>query len=82
LRALVRDAVRGQLVSHGVSVEAAKARVEALTDAEIASLAKRFGVEPAGVFVEAVIIGLLVWALPYATDYGGTFMNDQEKKAW
>ena len=81
LRALDRDAVRAQLVSHGVSVEAAKARVEALTDAEIASLAKRFGVEPAGGFFEAVIIGFLVWAVLHATDYGGIFMNDEEKKA-
>lgn len=45
---LAREDVRAQLLSHGVSPEAASARIAALTDEEARQLASQFGDLPAG----------------------------------
>jgi hypothetical protein len=45
---LARDDVRQALQSHGVTGEAATARVQAMTDAEVAQLAGRMDQLPAG----------------------------------
>lgn len=45
---LAREDVRQQLMAHGVSPEAAEARIAALTDAEARQLADQFADLPAG----------------------------------
>lgn len=45
---LVREDVRGALAAQGVSAEAALARVQAMSDAEVAQLAGRVDQAPAG----------------------------------
>lgn len=62
LRELVgRSEVRGQLQNLGISPAAAQARVNALTDAEVASIAGRIERLPAGgLTFWAVGVGLLV----------------------
>ncbi|MBE0622402.1 MAG: PA2779 family protein [Burkholderiales bacterium] len=59
-----RSEVRDQLQSLGVSPAAAQARVDAMTDAEVASIAGRIDKLPAGgISIPAVIVGLLVFEL-------------------
>lgn len=73
--------VRAALVRHGVAPEVARARINALSADELSSLAARYEQLPAGGAVaEVLIIGFLVWAVLVATDYGGVFMGDDEKK--
>ncbi len=56
-----RSEVRKQLQSLGVSVAAAQARVNAMTDAEVASVAGRIDELPAGgISLWAVGVGLLI----------------------
>ena len=79
--ALDAASVQAALVRHGVDPELARERVNALSQDELNTLATRYGELPAGgMFVELVIIGFLVWAVLNATDYGGVFMSDDEKK--
>jgi hypothetical protein len=62
-----RSDVAGQLQSMGLSPQAAKDRVAALTDAEVAKLAGQIEALPAGADSTAaailiiVIIGVLIW---------------------
>ncbi len=62
-----RSDVAGQLQAMGLSPEAAKDRVAALTDAEVAKLAGQIEALPAGASNTAaailiiVIIGVLIW---------------------
>ena len=58
---LERDEVRKLLANHGVTVEQAQERVDALTDQQVSQLAAHFDDEPAGGFViEVVVIAALV----------------------
>ena len=64
---MTRSDVAGQLQSMGLSPQAAKDRVAALTDAEVAKLAGQIEALPAGASNTAaailiiVIIGVLIW---------------------
>jgi Family of unknown function (DUF6627) len=61
LRALLdREDVRAQLQVYGVGVDEAAARVEALTDREVALLAGRLDAVPAGGDGVAVLVGLML----------------------
>jgi hypothetical protein len=68
-RAKVRDfvdrsEVRSELQSLGIGAAAAQARVAAMTDAEVASIAGRIDKLPAGgISIAAVLVGLLVFEL-------------------
>jgi hypothetical protein len=60
--------VQNQLQAHGVSIEQAKARIAALTDAEAAQLAAQIdslpaGGDPLGALISAVLIVFLVLLL-------------------
>jgi hypothetical protein len=70
--ALDRDAVQQQLVAHGVDVESAKARVAALSDAELRQLDGRLAELPAGAgaleVVGIVFVVLLILELVGITD--------------
>ncbi len=70
--ALDRDAVQQQLVAYGVDVESAKARVGALTDAELRQLDGRLAELPAGAgaleVVGIVFVVLLILELVGITD--------------
>ena len=80
--ALNTTSIQAALQRHGVDPELARARVNALSDAELNALASRYEELPAGGAVaEAMIIGFLIWAVLNATDYGGIFMGDDENKA-
>jgi hypothetical protein len=65
--ALDREAVQQQLVAHGVDVEAAKARVAALSDAELRQLDGRLAELPAGAglleIIGVVFVVLLILEL-------------------
>ncbi|MEM7406983.1 MAG: PA2779 family protein [Pseudomonadota bacterium] len=79
--ALSRDDVQAQLVRHGVDPAAAEARIDALSDAEVATLATRYSELPAGsAAADILIVGFIIWALLVATDYGGVLFDDGEKK--
>ncbi len=58
--ALEREEVRRQLAEHGVTVEQAQERIDALTDQEVSQLAAHFGDRPAGGVIEFIIIAGLV----------------------
>jgi hypothetical protein len=58
--ALERSEVRNLLADHGVSVEQAKERIDALTDQEVSQLAADFEALPAGGVIEIIIIAALV----------------------
>ena len=63
---LSRSEVAGQLQSLGLTPQAAKDRVAALTDAEIAKLAGQIDSLPAGAnggVLILVLVGLLIWWL-------------------
>jgi hypothetical protein len=66
---LARDDVRQQLQAHGLSAEAALARVQAMSDAEVAQLADRVDQAPAG----AGVVGTLftVFLILLVTDILG-----------
>lgn len=67
--ALEREAVRAQLESYGVSVREVQARVDALSDTEVAELAQKIDALPAGgSIVGAVVLVFLVLLL---TDIAG-----------
>ena len=53
--ALDREAVQQQLVSYGVDVEAAKARIAALSDAELRQLDGRLATLPAGAGIVEIV---------------------------
>ncbi|MEK7436234.1 MAG: PA2779 family protein [Pseudomonadota bacterium] len=56
-----RGEVRDQLQGYGISRAAAQARVDAMTDAEVATLAGRIDRLPAGgLSVAAALVGLIV----------------------
>lgn len=57
---LAREDVRTQLIAHGVSPEAAQARIAALTDAEARQLADQFASLPAGGDALGIIILVLL----------------------
>ncbi len=62
--ALSRADVATQLQSHGVDIDAAKARVASMTDGEVNALAGQINALPAGAisgWAVAIIIGLLIW---------------------
>ncbi len=65
--ALEREAVQQQLVAHGVDIEAAKARVAALSDAELRQLDGRLAELPAGAglleIIGVVFVVLLILEL-------------------
>jgi hypothetical protein len=68
LGVLERVEVQNQLQAHGVSIEQAKARIAALTDAEAAQLAAQIdslpvGGDPLGALISAVLIVFLVLLL-------------------
>jgi hypothetical protein len=68
LGVLERVEVQNQLQAHGVSIEQAKARIAALTDAEAAHLAAQIdslpaGGDPLGALISAVLIVFLVLLL-------------------
>lgn len=57
---LDRADVRDQLASFGVAPNEAKARIAALSDAEVADIAGRIDAVPAGQDIVATLIGLLI----------------------
>jgi len=61
--ALARDDVRTQLVALGVEPAQVEARVAALTDAELRTLAERMGQMPAGGSSALAIIGIVFLVL-------------------
>jgi hypothetical protein len=68
LGVLERVEVQNQLQAHGVSVQQAKARIAALTDAEAAQLAAQIdslpaGGDPVGALITAALIVFLVLLL-------------------
>ena len=66
LSQLSRSEVAGQLQSLGLTPQAAKDRVAALTDAEVAKLAGQIDSLPAGAnggVLILVLVGLLIWWL-------------------
>jgi hypothetical protein len=65
-----RDDVRAQLAARGVSVDEARARVAALTDAEAADLAARIDALPAG-GVSVLGVALVVFLVLLVTDILG-----------
>jgi hypothetical protein len=68
--ALERDDVRAQLAAWGVSLDEARARVAALTDAEAADLAARIDALPAG-GVDVLGVALVVFLVLLITDILG-----------
>jgi hypothetical protein len=70
---LDRDDVRGVLERWDVSAEEAKARVDSLTDAELASIAGRIDAMPAGGSTVGAILGalLLIFVILLITDLLG-----------
>ena len=63
-----RDDVRQQLQAQGVSADDAVARVQAMSDAEVAQLADRVDRAPAGgdvvgVLAFGALIGMVIWHL-------------------
>jgi hypothetical protein len=70
---LDRADVRAALQSHGVNPEDAKARVAALSDAEVDSLAQKFDSLPAGAggFETVLWLGFLVFLILLITDILG-----------
>jgi len=70
--ALDRDAVQQQLVAYGVDVESAKARIAALSDAELRRLDGRLAELPAGAgaleVIGIVFVVLLILELVGVTD--------------
>lgn len=61
-----RSDVASQLQTFGLSADDAKARVAALTDAEVTKLAGQIGTVPAGADISwgwVIVIGLLIWWL-------------------
>lgn len=75
LRTLDRADVREQLAAYGVSADAVRARVAALTDAEAADLAARIDELPAGGIgiVGAVVLVFLVLLLTDILGYTKVF---------
>jgi hypothetical protein len=69
LALMERDDVRAQLATRGVSVDEARARVAALTDAEAADLAARIDALPAGGSILGV--ALVVFLVLLLTDILG-----------
>jgi hypothetical protein len=70
LELMQRDDVRAQLAARGVSVDEARARVAALTDAEAADLAARIDALPAG-GVGVLGVALVVFLVLLLTDILG-----------
>jgi hypothetical protein len=68
--ALEREDVRAQLSARGVSLEEARLRVAALTDAEAADLAARIDALPAGGF-DILGVALVVFLVLLLTDILG-----------
>ena len=78
---LSRTEVQSLLVEHGVSLEMARERVAALSDAEAAELAKQFDRAPAGgAFTGFLIIFFFGWAILHATDYLQIFSGDEKTR--
>ena len=67
---LERDDVRAQLTARGVSLDEARVRVAALTDAEAADLAARIDALPAG-GVDILGVALVVFLVLLITDILG-----------
>ena len=79
---LSRAEVQSLLVEHGVSLEMARERVAALSDAEAAELAKQFDRAPAGgAFTGFLIIFFFGWAILHATDYLQIFAGEEKPAA-
>lgn len=57
---LARDDVRAELLAQGVNADDALARVQAMSDAEVAQLAQRVDQAPAGAGVVGVLFTLFV----------------------
>jgi len=70
LGVLERVEVQNQLQAHGVSIEQAKARIAALTDAEAAELAGRLDELPAG-GIDVLAVVLVVFLVLLLTDILG-----------
>lgn len=65
---LARGDVQSQLQTMGISPQAAKDRVAAMTDEEVSRLAGQIHSQPAGAasaWAVAVLIGLIVWGVYY-----------------
>jgi hypothetical protein len=65
MRTISRADVAGQLQSLGVDPASAKARADAMTDAEVQSLASNINALPAGAdsgWGWAILIALVIWA--------------------
>jgi hypothetical protein len=58
--ALERAEVRTLLASHGVTLEQAQERIDALTDAEVRDLAAHFDDKAAGGVIEVILLAALV----------------------
>ena len=73
LRGLLdREDVRAQLQAYGVDAAQARARIDALTDAEVASLAERVGTLPAGAGAGGILgVALAVFVILLITDILG-----------
>ena len=79
---LDRDDVRAQLQAHGVSHDAALERVAAMSDAEVAELARQFDQLPAGgSFSGLLLIFFFGWAILHATDYGNIFKGEEKAES-
>ncbi len=57
---LSRDDIKGQLAAMGVNAEEAAARIDSLSDAEVAEVASRIDDLPAGQAVGSVVLVLLL----------------------
>jgi len=70
---LERDDMRQALVERGVDVQEAQARIDALSDEEVASLARNIDSLPAGAGALGAIlgVGLIVFVILLITDIAG-----------
>ncbi|NKC14322.1 MAG: PA2779 family protein [Gammaproteobacteria bacterium] len=67
--ALAREEVRARLIENGIDPAQAMARVAALSDADVAILAREFDTVPAGGgFAELILIVFITWVVIHATD--------------
>jgi len=74
-----RDEVAARLQQFGISPQAAKERVAALSDAEVASLAGRIDALPAGGNLLVIIV--VVWLAVYFLSYSpGALLKDEPAK--
>jgi hypothetical protein len=60
---LARAEVRTLLANHGVTLEQAQKRIDALTDSEVRDLAAHFDDKAAGGVIEVILLGALVVAI-------------------